>query len=192
MSTRNARRLFRTRPQRARAAQTWTYLVVGQAGWFVCVISAARDRAWIGGLFVAAALVWHASRAARPVPELKLAAAAVLVGAVWESLLVRAGLLVYPNGTLIAGTAPWWILALWALFAIQFNALFGWLKQRLWLAALLGAVAGPLSFRAGAALGAVRFPVPLHAFAALALGWAALMPLMLALARRWNGIDPRD
>ncbi|MGI4814613.1 MAG: DUF2878 family protein [Janthinobacterium lividum] len=76
----------------------------------------------------------------------------------WESLLARTGLLVYPNGVLMAGTAPYWILALWALFAVQFNTLFDWLKGRWCLAAVLGGIAGPMSFRAGAALGAVRFP----------------------------------
>ncbi|MBB5540049.1 DUF2878 domain-containing protein [Paraburkholderia fungorum] len=171
----------------------WLYFVVGQAGWFVCVLSAARGVAWIGGAFVLATVVWHATRVAAPVPELKLVATAVLIGALWESLLVASGLLVYPGGALIGGTAPWWLLALWALFAVQFNVLFGWLKRRLFLAAMVGALAGPLSFRAGAALGAVRFGDPVLSLFALSVGWAVLMPLMLALARRWDGVHvPTD
>ncbi|MDE1011170.1 MAG: DUF2878 family protein [Paraburkholderia fungorum] len=59
----------------------WLYFVVGQAGWFVCVLSAARGVAWIGGAFVLATVVWHATRVAAPVPELKLVATAVLIGA---------------------------------------------------------------------------------------------------------------
>ncbi len=170
------------------APRVWLYFVVGQAGWFVCVLSAARGVAWIGGAFVLATVVWHATRVAAPVPELKLVATAVLIGALWESLLVASGLLVYPGGALIGGTAPWWLLALWALFAVQFNVLFGWLKRRLFLAAMVGALAGPLSFRAGAALGAVRFGDPVLSLFALSVGWAVLMPLMLALARRWDGV----
>lgn len=159
----------------------------------MCVMSAGRGLAWIGVAFVLVAVVWHATRVAAPAPELKLIAAAVLIGALWESLLVASGLLVYPNGVLVRGAPPWWLLALWALFAVQLNVLFGWLKRRLLLAAAAGALAGPLSFRAGAALGAVQFADPVLSFVAIGAGWAVLMPLMLALARRWNGVHvPAD
>jgi hypothetical protein len=195
MSFQDLRRSANARPNTAQSTpvpKAWLYFIVCQAGWMVCVLSAAHGVAWIGALFVLAVVVWHARQVTAPAPELKLVAAAVLIGAVWESLLVASGLLVYPNGVLIPGTAPWWLLALWALFAVQFNVVFGWLKQRLLLAAVLGALAGPLSFRAGAALGAVHFPDPTLAFAALGVGWAALMPLMLALARRWDGVHAKD
>jgi hypothetical protein len=66
-----------------------------------------------------------------------------------------------------------------------------WLKPRLWLAALLGAVAGPLSFRAGAALGALRFSRPLPALLTLGAGWMVLLPLLIVLSRRFNGVRPR-
>jgi hypothetical protein len=89
----------------------------------------------------------------------------------------------------LSGAAPYWILALWALFAAQFNTTFGWLKQRMLLACMLGAIAGPMSFRAGAALGAVRFVQPLPATLALALGWAILMPTLILLARRFDGVS---
>jgi len=91
----------------------------------------------------------------------------------------------------LPGAAPYWILALWALFAAQFNTTFGWLKQpaqRMLLASVLGAIAGPMSFRAGAALGAVRFAQPLLATIVLAIGWAILMPVLILLSRRWDGV----
>jgi hypothetical protein len=164
------------------------YLVVSQLGWFACVLGAAHGVPWLGVLFTALAAIGHLLLAQRPMPELKLLASAILLGGVWESGLVDSGLLVYPNGILVPGMAPYWILALWALFAMQFNVLFGWLKGRRVLAAVLGGIAGPLSFRAGAALGAVRFPQLFPALAALSVGWAVLMPTLLALAQRWDGM----
>jgi hypothetical protein len=164
------------------------YFIVCQAGWFVCVISAARGAGWLGVIFTILTVLVHFGLARDWRDELKLVLAAVMIGAFWESLLVHTGLLVYPNGEIIPGAAPYWLLGLWALFAIQFNVVYAWLKHRLWLAALLGAVAGPLSFRAGAALGAVRFPDTPAALLALAAGWACLMPGLLILARRWDGI----
>lgn len=164
------------------------YFIVGQLGWFACVLSAAHDVPWIGVAVTLVLVAVHLARVTRPMQEIKLLVSVVVIGAVWESVPVAAGLLDYPNGTVIPGAAPYWILALWALFAAQFNTTFGWLKPRMLLAAVLGAIAGPLSFRGGAALGAVRFAQPLAATLTLALGWAVLLPVLILLLRRWDGV----
>jgi hypothetical protein len=172
---------------------TWLpflYFVVGQAAWFACVLSAAHGSPAIGAIVVVILLIAHLARIARPREELKFLAFAVLIGAIWETTVVRLHLLSYPSGNLIAGFAPYWIVALWALFAGQFTITYGWLKGRPVLAAVLGGIAGPLSFRAGAALGAVHFDRPLAATLTLAAGWAAVLPLLLAASRRWNGVRP--
>lgn len=115
------------------------YFVICQAGWFICVLSAARGAGWLGMLFAACAVVWHLTRVPEPRREARLLAVTVCVGMIWESVLVYAGLLVYPSGTVIDGCAPYWMSALWALFAIQFNVVFAWLRARPVLAAVLGA-----------------------------------------------------
>src|SRR5471032_2168908 len=164
------------------------YFVIGQLGWFACVLSAARDVPWMGIASTIVLVAMHLARVDRPLQEFKLLVSVLVVGAIWESVPVATGLLVYPNGTVFPGVAPYWILALWALFAAQFNTTFGWLKQRMLLASVLGAIAGPMSFRAGAALGAVRFALPLPATIVLAIGWAILMPVLILLSRRWDGV----
>jgi hypothetical protein len=179
------------RTETAEAADTWApllYFVVGQIGWLVCVLSAARGTPWIGVTFAALLIVLHLWRVTRPFEELRLLMSVVMIGGAWESALVFFGLLTYPSGTVIQGLAPLWILALWALFAAQFNTTYRWLKTRLKMAALLGAIAGPLSFRAGAALGALSFAKPWAASVALSVGWAALLPLVATLSRRRDGL----
>jgi hypothetical protein len=166
------------------------YFVIGQAGWFACVISAARGAAWIGVAFAIALIALHLWRVDRALQEAKLIVTVVILGGLWESTLVSAGLLAYPDSTQIPGIAPVWLLALWGLFAAQINTTYPWLKKRLWLAPLLGAIAGPLSFHAGAVLGAVHFVRPWPARAALAGGWAVLLPLVILLSRRWDGVQP--
>lgn len=163
------------------------YFVLGQLGWFACVLGAARGRAWIGILVVLVLIAMHLARVARPRVELTLIASVVVIGCVWENLLVALGLLAYPDMP-AHGWAPAWLPALWGLFAAQANTTYQWLKQRLLLAALLGAVAGPVSFHAGSALGAVVFLKPWPAAAALAVGWAVLLPLLIVLSRRWDGV----
>lgn len=164
------------------------YFVIGQAAWFVCVISAAKMAPWIGVSLVIVLVAIHVLRASRPLRELKFVACMAVIGGCWDSALVFFGLLAYPSGTVIAGAAPVWIVALWALFAAQFNTTYRWLKPRITLAAVFGAIAGPLSFRGGAALHAVHFVKPWPAAAALAAGWGALLPVMILLSRRWDGV----
>ena len=168
----------------------WTgliYFVISQIGWFACVLGAAHGVPSVGVAVTLAIVIWHLLRVPRPRYELKMLLAVIAIGGVWESALVDLGLLIYPNGILLPWTAPYWMLALWALFAITLNTTFNWLKGRPLLAAILGALSGPLSFSAGARLGAVQFHPPHLALLALAIGWAMLIPAVLAIANHWDG-----
>lgn len=146
-----------------RSHRALLYAVAGQAGWFVCVLSAARDAAWVGIVFVAGLLALHLRQAPQPRWELRLVVWVVVLAVPWETALIRAGLIAYPHGTLWAGFAPPWLLALWVLFAIQVNVLFRWLRGRWWLAMVLGAVAGPLVSCGRSAWGRTHFRDACHA-----------------------------
>lgn len=163
-------------------------VVLFQAGWFACVLGAAHGQPWAGTALAATIVAWHALRAAKPGQELKLIGIVVLLGALWDSALVMTGWIAYPAGTLVDGTAPHWILALWALFATTLNISMRWLRQRVLLALILGAIGGPLSYWAAVRLGAVTFAEPAPIVIALALGWALIMPALVAIAQRYDGM----
>lgn len=177
----------------ARVPATTAGLIVNvaafQAGWFACVVGAARGWPWVGTLLAAVIVASHVSRAARPAQELRLIGAALVIGAVFDSSLAALGWLTFTSGTLIDGTAPHWILAMWALFATTLNVSLNWLKRRFVIAALLGAAAGPLSYWAGERLGAVVLTGPVLALAALSIGWAIVMPVLTMLACRYDGFN---
>lgn len=164
-------------------------IVIYQICWLGCIIGAANMQPLVGVGLVAGAVAYHLYSASRPSSEIVLILITAAVGAVWDSLLVAAGWLVYPSGTLLAGTAPYWIVALWISFATTFNVSLRWFKQRLMWASLFGALGGPLAFLAGERLGGVVFTDYVAGLGALALGWALLMPLVLLLANRWDGFQ---
>ncbi len=159
-------------------------IVLFQAAWFACVLGAAHGVAWIGVAVAAAVVAWHALRAPQPATELALVAAALAIGALFDSALAASGWLEFAPPAPAAYLAPYWILAMWALFATTLNVSLGWLHRRLALAAVIGMLAGPLSYWAGARLGALELVEPAAALIALALGWTAILPGLLALARR--------
>lgn len=160
-----------------------------QIGWFACVLSAAHDWPAAGTAAAAAIVAVHVYRAARPLEEIKLIGAALLLGVLWDSLLLNLGWLAFASGSVVPGVAPHWILALWALFAMTLNVSLAWLKRRLLAGAVLGAIAGPLAYWGGARLGAVVLAQPVPAITALSIGWGLITPLLALLARRFDGIS---
>jgi len=165
---------------------------VFQVGWLCCVLAGANQVPWLGTALALLIVLWHVSSANDIRKELSLILIVVAIGAVWDSLLVYAGWLQYPSGTLISGTAPHWIIPMWALFATTLNVSLRWLKHRPLPGLVLGAVAGPAAYFAGYKLGGVQFPDMTTALLALAGGWAVLMPLLMALSNRFDGKTRRQ
>ncbi len=162
--------------------------VAFQLGWFACVLGAANGLPWLGPVVVAAAWPCTWPRRAAPLPELYLVLAAMVLGLVADSVLLATGWLSYSVGLWLPGLAPYWIVAMWALFATTLNVSMGWMRGRPVLTVLMGAVGGPLSYLAGEKLGAIELTQPVQALAALALAWAIAMPLLMWLAVRFDGI----
>lgn len=162
-------------------------VVLFQLGWFACVLGAAHALPWLGPLVALPIIAWHLARAARARPELVLAVSALLAGALFDTLLVRTGWIRFSAGALVAGTAPLWMMVLWAIFATSLNVSLRSLRTRPGLAVILGALGGPLAYYSGARLGALTFTAVRPALAMIALGWAVLTPALLAAARRLDG-----
>jgi hypothetical protein len=160
-----------------------------QLGWFACVLGAANGAPWLGPLVVLGVVLLHLTRVRRPTPELKLIAWAMLLGLIVDSLLLASGWLRYPSGLWLPGLAPYWIVAMWGLFATTLNVSLGWLRGRPVLATLMGAVGGPLSYLAGEKLGGIELLAPTAALLALAVAWGIAMPLLAWLATRLDGVS---
>lgn len=75
------------------------------------------------------------------------------------------------------------MIALWPNFATTLHSSLRWLAGHYIVAALLGAVAGPLSYYAGAQLGALTLhPTLAVSMIALAVVWGITLPILLWLA----------
>ena len=160
-----------------------------QIGWFSSVLGAAREMPWLGPLAFVLVLAIHLRRAPRPQFEIGLVIACGFIGLIFDSVLVAAGWVTYPSGLFSDLLAPYWIVTMWMLFGTTLNLSMGWLKGRPLLAALLGAIGGPSSYFAGQKLGGIVFLEFVPAMIALAVGWAIFMPILMALAERFDGMS---
>lgn len=164
----------------------WLSLVGYQAVWFAAVIGAGHGSAWPGVASMLVYAVMQLAFARNWRTDLGLMAAALVFGFLLDSALIRSGLANYVAGWATVAVAPAWILALWMTFALTFGQSLHYLQQRLWLAALLGLIGGPLAYL-GAARGwqVVTFAEPAwRGLALLAIGWAIATPALAWLARR--------
>jgi hypothetical protein len=155
-----------------------------QLAWFACAIAAAHQRPALGVAAVAAFVLLQLVRSTRRSVDVALIAGAIALGIGWDTALLQAGLVRYAAPGPLAGVAPGWILAMWALFAAILRGPLGWLQGRPALAAALGAIGGPASYAAAARLGACSLPERPLALAVLAVGWALFTPLLAEAARR--------
>lgn len=154
-----------------------------QLGWFSCVIGAAKGFPLVGLSVAALVVTLHINRAPRPASEIGLLLICALTGLVFDSALLATGWVAYPNGGWIPGLAPYWIVAMWLLFGTTLSESLSWLQGRWVMAAIAGAVGGPLSYLAGEKLGAIELVAPTNALLMLGLGWGVMMPLLAVVAR---------
>lgn len=159
-------------------------LTLFKAGWLASVIAAAASMPIAGTAVVGVAVLVHLLRAQDSAGEFRLLALAAVLGLVWESALVAVGLVDYSANSILPGVAPYWIVAMWVLFATTLNLGMRWLQKSLLTASIAGAIGGPLSFVAGEKAGAVTFSNPSLALAVIGLGWAVFLPLLVHVAAR--------
>lgn len=109
-----------------------------------------------------------------------------VVGAVFDQFGYSMGWVSFNYHTQLATFIPLWMVSLWLAFACTLNVSMAWLMPKPILAALLGAVFGPISYMIASRLGVVNFPHGPLSLAWISLEWAILMPLLLTLRARLN------
>ena len=164
-------------------SSTIANVVLYQIGWFGCVLAAASGRPILAMLVALASAAFHLALANNRRLEASVLLVSGLTGLVVDTATVQLGILSFPAQLGPAGMAPLWIVALWMQFGMTLRFCFSWLSGRYLLASVLGFFGGPLSFLAGARLGAVEVGEP-FVVSLLLLGalWSAALPLLVATA----------
>ena len=159
-----------------------------QIGWFSSVLGGAHQMPWLGPLAVAVALMLHLRAARRPFDEFLLALCCAFIGALFDSALVAIGWVGYSSGLFNDSLAPYWIITMWILFATTLNVSMRWMRGSPKLAAFFGITGGPTTYLAGKELGGIELINEPAALIALAIGWGVMMPLLVSLSERLDGM----
>ena len=108
---------------------------------------------------------------------------AAIAGFFFDGLIQYNNLILYNNPGWPYPLTPLWIIILWVMFAMTLNHSLSWLKGRVLLATLFGAIGGPLAYIAGEKLGAITISGSQTLFV-LSIGWAFITPLLVYLSEK--------
>lgn len=162
-------------------------LVFFQAGWFACVLSAAAGNPELGVVSVLAWVCVYVFTTHDYRNELLFIFAALIIGYLFDSALALAGILGFSSqaATAIGEPSTYWMLALWINLAAGLRSALDWLSGRFVMAAIFGAVLGPVAYLAGEKMGALQLEKPLYlTIPAIALEWGLAMPLLIWISGR--------
>jgi len=168
-------------------------LVLFQCLWFAAVLGASRDLWWTALPALAIMILVCLRFSERRPQDLRLMSVSLLVGLVVETAMVTTGWIDYaamlPGNSVLA---PIWILVMWGGMGLTLNhSMWPIVKSRP-IAALAGAVFGPLAYFGAARLGAIEsFGMSTLATAALLAGtWALCLVVLGGLANKWREQEP--
>ena len=156
--------------------------------WFVCIIGAATNETHAAVAFSLLIILFHLYLTKDKKNELKILLLASILGFLFDGFLLKNELVLYANHGWSYSITPLWIIVLWMGFAITLNSSLSWLKKKIKLSALFGAVGGPLAYLAGEKLEAVTI-LTSGAIVALVIGWAIITPLLIIVTNKLSKND---
>lgn len=157
-------------------------VLIYQIVWFLCVLMGN-----VGAFLSLFLLALHLFRSPYLREDLKMMAVLLLIGLVVDGAIRYGGLISF---TVDGFPIPLWLAVIWLALAILPHHALNWLKGRPLLSVVFAAVGGPLAYWAGVRFGSAEFNAPLlFSLALLAVVWAVLWPLTMAVA---NHILPKE
>lgn len=155
-----------------------------QIGWIATVFCAAQQwlhLAWLSAMF---AVGLHLMMSTQYRQEIGLLVFAAALGFTVDSLNLQFGVFSAAS----TEVAPLWLVGLWMLFACTLNHSMQWMIKRPLLAAILSSLAGPLTYYAGARIGALTLSYS-WSHLILSLQWALVMPLLIVISQKLPRIN---
>ena len=156
-------------------AKFWNF-VIFQFGWFACVLGAANKQVLWAVIGTLAYITFHAWRSSSPKTEITLLFKAFVFGLVADTLIMRLGYLDFQDDWPSPFLSHLWM---WVLVATTINGSLSWLRGRPVLGAVLGGIAGPISYEAGIRMGAGGWGLggQITGFILVGVVWAIAIPL---------------
>lgn len=152
--------------------------------WIANAFSGMYSLPYLGPLTVLLSGIIHLTLVNEVGAEITFLGIASVIGYLWDTILLRLGLLKFPAGSPV-NYAPIWLFAQWIAFGFLFRHTIRWLRNRPVLGLLLGATGGSLSYYSATGLGVLSLSHPVwQPLLVMALGWGLIVPAFGSLSHR--------
>jgi hypothetical protein len=169
------------RLKRHPALRSWSNLpqmVLHQAGWWACVLWMG----WVGPAIMVSFLLIHLWVVRRQwKAELGLIVLSTVLGVALDNALAAVGAVTYV-GELCIGSAPLWLVAIWAGFGATLRHSQAVFVQSLRAALLTGIIGGPLAYMGGETLERMTVSGP-TGWLWIGLLWGVVLAILYWAAR---------
>ncbi len=158
-------------------------VAINQVIWFLCVLGGNA-----GALFALPFLGLNILLSRKRRADLQMIVLLLAIGLSLDGILQAIGFFSFRS---TGFPIPLWLAVVWVALAALPHHSLAWMKNRLLLAALFGAIGGPLAYWAGVRLGAATFHWQLlPSLLLLAVAWALLWTGVMAVAARQQLLPP--
>ena len=156
---------------------------INQAIWFICVLGGNT-----GALFALPLLLLNILLSPHKQADGQMIGLLLLLGILIDGSLQAIGFFSFTSSGI---PLPLWLAVIWAALAALPHHSLAWMKKRILLTMLFGALGGPLAYWAGVRLGAATFHWPLpSSLMLLGVVWGLLWPGVMAVAARQISRQP--
>lgn len=154
----------------------WFYV-----GWFGCVFFGKWQLGEWSLVFPGVAFILLIKDKAATKYQVIALFLSAIVGIVFDTLALRLGLISFPDPAL--AFVPLWLTSMWLLFSAMIPVSHALFKSNLLLAAILGAIFGPLSYYSGEAFEVFAFSSS-KAILIFAIFWGVCFPAIHYIYRK--------
>lgn len=162
-----------------------------QAGWWACIAGVARGLEIEAIIFCFCLISIHLYFSKNPLLEVKMGLVGLLLG-VWVDTGLQYFSVMGFYGWALGPLSPFWLWTIWVMFALTLNSSLAFLQsQPLFLSGGLGMIFGPMTYYAGAKLGAADLDDSINHIVCLGVAWTLAMPLMVFIAQQLS-LTPKD
>lgn len=151
-------------------------------GWFGSVFLAKTSFSIASLIFPVFIIAFLYFRKILTKKNIIFALAISLVGILFDFLLIRLGFITAYGDSLLL--FPIWLISIWLSFSFSMLKISANFRAPLPIAALLGMIMGPLSYKSGEAFQVLSFLSPIT-FLIYAAFWGITFPLILFLSKRY-------
>ncbi len=155
--------------------------ILFQLLWISCIFGAAYQVMWPASLIITALLVGYLYPTIRHQKDILFLSICLGLGFLLDSFMAHFNLITYNYNLGVTDFAPFWIISLWAGFALTLNHSMSWLIKKPKLGTVFIILGAPLSYFSAEKLNAIQINDSVIALTIISILWLVVYHIILAV-----------